>query len=143
MSGYLDWQPMNDIIHARADKVVLRVTEGDSEWIDCTSKKYKLIAKKEPWEDFTDFSGPLFIIDGVFPHEATWLGEKNEPGRIVFNLSEKHTDLNTKKQSYFCRIIETDQDGKNARSVFMGKFKVVPAGDNYVPMKEDYERNTR
>ena len=136
MTSCLDWMPMNDIVHAHADKVVLRCTKGDSEWIDCSSNQYKLVAKKEPWEDAADFSNAVFIINGVFPNEAIWLGENNEPGRIVFELSKKDTSINPRKGNYYCRIIEMDNDGNNPRTVFMGKFKVIMAGDIYQPLKE-------
>lgn len=137
MSRHFEWLPMNDIVCARADKVVFRRTKGDSEWIDCTNSKFVLIAKKEPWLDITDFSDALFQIEGKIPNEATWLGDKNEPGRVVFNLSESNTNLNPKKSAYYCRIVETDLDGSNPRSVFMGKFRVVMAGDDYKTIKEN------
>lgn len=137
MSRRLEWLPMNDIVCGHADKVVLRRTKGDSEWIDCSNSKFILIAKKEPWLNLTDFTDALFKIDGVIPNEATWLGENNEPGRVVFCLSESDTNLNPKRSAYYCRIIETDLDGSNPRSAFMGKFRVVLAGDNYKPIKED------
>lgn len=137
MSRRLEWLPMNDIVCGHADKVVLRRTKGDSKWIDCSKSKFILIAKKEPWLNLTDFTNALFKIDGVIPNEATWLGENNEPGRVIFDLSEFDTNLNPKRSAYYCRIIETDLDGSNPRSAFMGKFRVVLAGDNYEPIKED------
>lgn len=137
MSRHLEWLPMNDIVCARADRVVFRRTKGDSEWIDCTNSKFILIAKKEPWLDIMDFTDAVFQVQGVIPNEATWLGENNEPGRVVFDLSESDTSLNPKKSAYYCRIIETNLDGLNPRSVFMGKFRVVLAGDNYKTIKED------
>ncbi len=137
MGRRLEWLPMNDIVCGHADKVVLRRTKGDSEWIDCSNSKFILIAKKEPWLNLMDFTDALFKIDGVIPNEATWLGENNEPGRVVFDLSESDTNLNPKRSAYYCRIIETNLDGSNPRSAFMGKFRVVLAGDNYEPIKED------
>ena len=65
----LPWFSMPDFHYAEADTVVLRMTEGNSEWVDCSDKTYKLVAKTEPWRDYTDFSDALFTVTGEMPNE--------------------------------------------------------------------------
>lgn len=125
----LYWMRMLDIAHNEPDSIVLRVTTGDSEWIDCTDKKFRLVVKASPWEDAADDGNAIISVPGVFPCIGEDLDEENETGRIVFRLSAKDTDLNPTR-TYYCRILETNIDNE-VRTVFMGYFKVSNQGDKY------------
>lgn len=116
---YLKWLPMDDIPYGCADRIILRITEGDSEWIqDCAKKNYRLIVKRSAWQSAQDFSDKILDIPGK-------IEDTTEPGRIVFELSEKDTKLNLKKKAYYCQIIESNKSGEPApKTVFMGYFKV-------------------
>ena len=101
-----------------------KVAEDKLEWIDKTSKKLYLTAKTQPWDEVADDSDAVFKKIGTIPDPV------NEPGRVVFTLSESDSYLDPTKP-YFCDIVETDSDGtSNANRLFIGTFNVIPGANN-------------
>ena len=99
-------------------------SEGNLEWIDKTDKKLYLTAKTQPWDTVADDSDAVFKVEGTIPDPT------NEPGRVVFTLSEKDTYIDP-TVLYFCDIVETDSDGEsNADRLFIGSFNVTPGPNN-------------
>ena len=97
---------------------------SDGVQIDKTNKKLYLTAKTTPWDDVADDSDAVFKVIGTIP-DAT-----NEPGRVVFSLSEQDTYLDP-TVPYFCDIVETDLDGtSNANRLFIGTFNVIGGANN-------------
>ena len=104
--------------------VVFLATMCDGSWIDKTDKKLYLTAKTQPWDTVADDSDAVFKVVGTIP-DAT-----NEPGRVVFALSETDTYLDP-TIPYFCDIVETDSDGEsNAHRLFIGTFNITPGPNN-------------
>jgi hypothetical protein len=103
----------------------VRVDDNCKEtWIDKTNKRLFLTAKTKPWDNDADDSDAIFKIEGTIP-DAT-----NEPGRVVFQLSEKDT-YQDPTIPYFCDIVETDSDGaSNAQRLFIGTFNIIPGPNN-------------
>jgi hypothetical protein len=103
----------------------VRVDDNCKEtWIDKTNKRLFLTAKTKPWDNDADDSDAIFKIEGTMP-DAT-----NEPGRVVFQLSEKDT-YQDPTIPYFCDIVETDSDGaSNAQRLFIGTFNIIPGPNN-------------
>lgn len=96
----------------------------NGQWIDKTNKKFYLTCKTQPWDTDADDSDAIFKIVGTIP-DAT-----NEPGRIIFQLSEEDTYLDP-MQPYFVDIVETDDDGtSNAQRDFIGSFHVIGGANN-------------
>lgn len=92
--------------------------------IDKTSKTLYLTAKTQPWDDDADDSDAVFKVIGTIPNPA------DEPGRVVFTLSEQQTYLDP-NTLYFCDIVETDDDGtSNAKRVFIGNFNIIGGANN-------------
>lgn len=98
--------------------------DGNLEWIDKTDKKLYLTAKTQPWDTDADDSDAVFKVEGTIPDPA------NEPGRIIFTLSEEDT-YKDPTVPYFCDIVETDSDGaSNANRLFIGSFNIIPGPNN-------------
>lgn len=92
--------------------------------VNKTDKKLYLTAKTQPWDDDADDSDAVFKVIGTIPDPV------NEPGRVVFALSEAQTYLDP-SVLYFCDIVETDSDGtSNAKRVFIGNFNVIGGANN-------------
>ena len=100
-----------------------RDKNGNQTWIDKTSKKLYLTAKTQPWDNVADDSDAIFKVLGTIPDSA------NEPGRVVFALSEEDT-YQDPTVPYFCDIVETDSDGSNANRLFIGTFNIIPGANN-------------
>lgn len=110
------------------NKVVFDAVRVDNNcketWIDKTNKRLFLTAKPKPWDNDADDSDAIFKIEGTIP-DAT-----NEPGRVVFQLSEEDT-YQDPTIPYFCDIVETDSDGaSNAQRLFIGTFNIIPGPNN-------------
>lgn len=104
--------------------VVFLATKCDGSWIDKTDKKLFFTAKTKPWDDDTDDSDAVFKIEGTIPDPI------EEPGRVVFSLSEEDT-YQDPTILYYCDIVETDSDGtSNANRLFIGNFRIVPGPNN-------------
>lgn len=92
--------------------------------IDKTDKKLYLTAKTQPWDNVADDSDAVFKVIGEIPDPI------NEPGRVVFTLSEQQCYLDPDDE-YFCDIVETDLDGtSNANRLFIGSFQVIGGANN-------------
>lgn len=96
--------------------------DGNLEWIDKTDKKIYLTAKTQPWDMDSDDSDAIFKVEGTIP-------DSEEPGRIVFTLSEEDT-YKDPTIPYFCDIVETSSDGSNANRLFIGTFNIIPGANN-------------
>lgn len=104
--------------------IVFLAQKPDGAWIDKTGKKLYLTAKTQPWDTDADDSDAVFKVLGTIPDSA------NEPGRVVFTLSETECYLDP-TQTYFVDIVETDADGtSNANRIFIGNFNVVAGPNN-------------
>lgn len=104
--------------------VVFLAQNEDGTWIDKTNKKLYLTAKTQPWDTDADDSDAVFKVVGTIPDPT------NEPGRVVFTLSEEDTYKNP-DVPYFCDIVETDTDGtSNAERLFIGSFNIIPGPNN-------------
>ena len=124
MFGGLRPYHLNPINRGCVNTVVFLAQKPDGTWIDKTSKNLYLTCKTEPWDTDADDSDAVFKVQGTIPDSA------NEPGRIVFTLSETQCYLNP-DQLYFVDIVETDNDGtSNANRLFIGDFVVVPGPNN-------------
>lgn len=110
---------VNTIVFLAVDKA----KDGTETWIDKTNKKLYLTAKTEPWDmDATD-SDAVFKVIGNIP-------DADEPGRVVFTLSEEQSYLNPSVLYYF-DIVETDNDGtSNANRLAIGQFNVIGGANN-------------
>lgn len=98
--------------------------EWKETWIDKTNKKLFLTAKTQPWDTDADDSDAVFKVEGTIPDPT------NEPGRIVFTLSEEDT-YQDPTVLYFCDIVQTDSDGEsNADRLFIGTFNIIPGPNN-------------
>lgn len=118
MFGRIHWLDMPEIVYGKPEKVILRVTAGDSEFIDTTDSVYKLVVKKEAWFDPSDSTHILAKVSGE-------LESSKELGRIVFRLGKEQTELNPTKR-YFCQIIKQSIANDNdIRVVFAGTFNVI------------------
>lgn len=105
-------------------EIVFVAQKQDGTWIDKTNKKLYLTAKTQPWDTDADDTDAVFKVVGVIP-DAT-----NEPGRVVFPLSESDTYLDP-SVPYFCDIVETDADGTgNANRLFIGTFNIIGGANN-------------
>lgn len=104
--------------------VVFLAQNEDGSWIDKTNKKLYLTAKTEPWDMDADDSDAVFKVLGTIPDPT------NEPGRVVFTLSEEDT-YKDPDVPYFCDIVEVDSDGtSNANRLFIGTFNILGGANN-------------
>ena len=124
MSGGLRPYQMEPINRGCVNTVVFLATEEDGSWVDKTEKKLYLTAKTQPWDTDADDSDAVFKIIGTIPDAL------NEPGRVVFSISEEQSYLDPTRP-YFCDIVETDSDGtSNPNRIFIGYFNVTPGANN-------------
>ena len=124
MFGGLRPYQLSPINRGCVNTVVFLAQNSDGTWIDKTNKKLYLTAKTEPWDTDADDSDAVFKVLGTIP-DAT-----NEPGRVVFTLSEEDT-YKDPDVPYFCDIVETDADGtSNANRLFIGTFNILPGPNN-------------
>ena len=110
---------INTVVFLAVDKA----KDGKETWIDKTDKKLYLTAKTHPWDmDATD-SDALFKVLGTIP-------DADEPGRIVFTISEEQSYISP-DALYFFDIVETDDDGtSNAHRLAIGQFNVLGGANN-------------
>ena len=124
MFGGLRPYQLSPINRGCVNTVVFLAQNEDGTWVDKTEKKLYLTAKTTPWDTDADDSDAVFKVLGVIP-DAT-----NEPGRVVFTLSEEDT-YQDPEVPYFCDIVETDSDGaSNANRLFIGTFNILPGPNN-------------
>ena len=124
MSGGLRPYQLTPLNRGCVQDVVFLATKCDGSWIDKTGKKLYLTAKTQPWDTDADDSDAIFKVQGTIPDPT------NEPGRVVFTLSEEDT-YQDPTVLYFCDIVETYSDGKsNANRLFIGNFNIIPGPNN-------------
>ena len=124
MFGGLRPYRLSPINRGCVNKVVFLAQNEDGTWVDKTEKKLYLTAKTAPWDTDADDSDAVFKVLGTIP-DAT-----DEPGRVVFTLSEEDT-YQDPDVPYFCDIVETDSDGaSNANRLFIGTFNILPGPNN-------------
>lgn len=123
MSGGLRPYRLSPINRGCVNTVVFLATRQDGSWIDKTGKKLYLTAKTRPWDNVGDDSDAVFKADGVIPSPT------DEPGRVVFTLTEAQT-YQDPSVPYFCDIVETDTDGSNANRLFIGEFNIIGGANN-------------
>lgn len=102
--------------------VVFEVVDENGKYINKTDKKLYLTAKTQPWDTDADDSDAIFKVEGTIPNT-------NEPGRVVFTLSEEDT-YHDPNVEYFYDIVETDTDGDNANRLAIGNFNILPGPNN-------------
>ena len=110
---------VNNIVFLAVEKP----KKGEETWIDKTNKKLYLTAKTQPWDNVLDDSDAVFKVVGTIP-------DQDEPGRVVFTLSETQSFLDPDTTYYF-DILETDIDGtSNANRLAIGQFNVIGGANN-------------
>lgn len=124
MAGGLRPYQLNPINRGCVNTIVFAIKNEKDEWIDKTDKTLYLTAKTQPWDDDADDSDAVFKVIGTIPNPT------DEPGRVVFVLSETESYLDPDTE-YFCDIVETDSDGtSNANRLFIGNFNVIGGANN-------------
>lgn len=101
--------------------VIYDVTDEDGNSISKLDKKLYITAKTQPWDMDADDSDATFKELGVIPNN-------DEPGRVVFTLTE--SDTYKDPGEYFFDIVETDLDGTNAHRLALGNFFIVGGANN-------------
>ena len=123
MAGLRPYQ-LNPINRGCVNTVVFNVRDEKGNWISKTDKKLYLTAKTQPWDTDADDSDAVFKVIGTIPKPV------EEPGRVVFVLSEAQCYLDPETQ-YYCDIVETDSDGtSNANRLMIGSFQVIGGANN-------------
>lgn len=97
--------------------------DGPETQINKTDKKLYLTAKTQPWDDVANDSDAVFKVVGVIPDPT------NEPGRVVFTISEEQS-YQSPDQEYFCDIVECNPNGTNANRLFIGSFNIIGGANN-------------
>lgn len=124
MFGGLRPYRLSPINRGCVNRVVFLVQNPDGTWIDKTDKKLYLTAKTQPWDTDADDSDAVFKVVGTIPNPT------DEPGRVVFMISETQSYLDP-EELYFVDIVETDLDGTgNAERLMIGNFNVIPGPNN-------------
>lgn len=122
MSGLRPYQ-LNPLNRGCVETIVVYFKQN-GQWIDKTDKTFYLTCKTEPWDDVADDSDAIFKVTGTIPDPT------NEPGRVVFELSETQTYLDPTVM-YYVDVVETDDDGtSNAHRDFIGNFRVIGGANN-------------
>lgn len=124
MFGGLRPYQLTPINRGCVNTIVFLAQNEDGTWIDKTNKRLFLTCKTQPWSDDSDDADAKFKIEGTIPNP------EEEPGRVVFTLTEEDSYLDP-EQLYFVDIVETDPDGtSNANRLFIGNFNIVPGPNN-------------
>ena len=124
MFGGLRPYQLTPINRGCVNTVVFLAKDADGEWIDKTNKKLFLTCKTQPWDNDASDSDAMFKVEGTIPNA------EEEPGRVVFTLSEENCYLDPDRL-YFVDIVETDSDGtSNANRLFIGNFNGTPGPNN-------------
>ena len=124
MFGGLRPYRLSPINRGCINTIVFLDQKPDGTWIDKTDKNLYLTCKTTPWDSVANDSDAVFKVQGTIPDST------NEPGRVVFTLSEAQSYLDPEKL-YFVDIVETDDDGtSNANRLLIGNFNVVPGPNN-------------
>lgn len=124
MFGGLRPYQLTPINRGCVNTIVFLAQNEDGTWIDKTDKRLFLTCKTQPWDDDADDADAKFKIEGTIPNPT------EEPGRVVFTLTEEDSYLDP-EQLYFVDIVETDSDGtSNANRLFIGNFNIIAGPNN-------------
>lgn len=124
MFGGLRPYQLTPINRGCVNTIVFLAQNEDGTWIDKTNKRLFLTCKTQPWDDDAEDTDANFKIEGTIPNPT------EEPGRVVFTLTEEDSYLDP-DQLYFVDIVETDSDGtSNANRLFIGNFNVIAGPNN-------------
>ena len=124
MFGGLRPYQLTPINRGCVNTIVFLAQNEDGTWIDKTNKRLFLTCKTQPWDDDADDADAKFKIEGTIPNA------EEEPGRVVFTLTEEDSYLDP-EQLYFVDIVETDSDGtSNANRLFIGNFNIIAGPNN-------------
>lgn len=124
MFGGLRPYQLTPINRGCVNTIVFLAQNEDGTWIDKTDKRLFLTCKTQPWDDDADDSDAKFKIEGTIPNPT------EEPGRVVFTLTEEDSYLDP-EQLYFVDIVQTDSDGtSNANRLFIGNFNIIAGPNN-------------
>ncbi len=124
MFGGLRPYRLTPINRGCVNTIVFLAQNEDGTWIDKTDKRLFLTCKAQPWDDDAEDTDAKFKIEGTIPNA------EDEPGRVVFTLTEEDSYLDP-EQLYFVDIVETDSDGtSNANRLFIGNFNVIAGPNN-------------
>jgi hypothetical protein len=124
MFGGLRPYQLTPINRGCVNTIVFLAQNEDGTWIDKTDKRLFLTCKAQPWDDDAEDTDAKFKIEGTIPNA------EDEPGRVVFTLTEEDSYLDP-EQLYFVDIVETDSDGtSNANRLFIGNFNVIAGPNN-------------
>lgn len=117
----LRWIPLKKpIIRGKKNRIVLRFTEGDSEWLDASARKFLMVVKSHEWnDDAVSATDILKRFYGSVP-------DAEEPGRVVFDLPAAECDFNERRRRYFYKIYSsTSMSFTDNTPVAQGYFEVV------------------
>lgn len=124
MFGGLRPYRLTPINRGCVNTIVFLAQNEDGTWINKTDKRLFLTCKTQPWDNYADDADAKFKIEGTIPNPT------EEPGRVVFTLTEEDSYLNP-EQLYFVDIVETDSDGTgNANRLFIGNFSIIAGPNN-------------
>lgn len=101
--------------------VIFENRKDDGEWVDMTNKRAWFTAKKEPYDNRSNDNSKVFKVEGTISAE--------EPGRIIFRLTEKDT-YQDPEDTYYYDIVTTDLDGTNADRISIGYFNIIGGANN-------------
>lgn len=125
MFGGLQPIQLDPIFRGCVTPVTFSRVDQNGNYIDLTSKKLFMTAKTVPWNTDADDSQATFKVPGTIPDPV------NEPGRVVFTLSEENTYQDPTVTPYYFDIIATDSDGtSNATTMAYGTFLIIGHPNN-------------
>lgn len=125
MFGNLRPIQLEPIFRGCIKKIVFDQVDGNGNWKDLTDKKLFMTAKTTPWDEDADDSDAVFKVQGTIPDPT------DEPGRVVFTLSEKDTYQDPTVIPYYFDIVATDTDGESDAEVMAyGTFNIIGHPNN-------------
>ena len=124
MFGGLQPIDLGQIFRGCVKTIVYDRVDKNGNYKDLTDKYLWMTAKTTPWDQDSDDSDAVFKVQGSIP-DAT-----NEPGRVVFTLSEEDTYKDPTVVPYYFDIIATDSDGDNAEPMAYGTFVIIGHPNN-------------
>ena len=124
MFGGLQPIDLGQIFRGCVKTIVFDQVDKNGNYKDLTSNYFWITAKTTPWDTDADDSDAVFKVQGSIP-DAT-----NEPGRVVFTLSESDTYQDPTVVPYYFDIVATDHDGGNAQTMAYGTFVIIGHPNN-------------
>lgn len=92
--------------------------------VSLVDNKLYLTCKTRPWDTDADDSDATFKVEGTIPNPT------EEPGRVVFTISEQNSYKCTPDNQYFFDIVTTDLAGGNADRKAIGQFNIIAGPNN-------------